>query len=86
MKAAKESATYGVTEQISEFISLVGIGFHPDTDFKDYVFTVSGEPIFNSQAIKKLNAQLQECFDLCTKYDLDIYEISLNLVQPILSA
>jgi hypothetical protein len=31
--SAKECAIYGVTEEIKWFSILLGIGFHPDTDF-----------------------------------------------------
>ena len=33
---------------------------------------------------KKLDRRLEECFALCKKYNLDIYEISLQLIKPLI--
>lgn len=78
----KEAALYGVTEQLKEFITKIGRGFHPDDDFGDYI-NVNGDcsQIFTDEEIKTMNAQLQECHDMCEIYGLDIYGISLNLMS-----
>lgn len=82
---AKECALHGVKEQIKYFVAMLSIGFHPDTDFNDYVNIKTGRRIFSKPLAKRCNAQLEECFAMCEKYGLDIYEISLNAVNEIMA-
>jgi len=83
--SAKDCAIHGVTEEIKYFVSLVGIGFHPDTDFEEYLNYRGTKPRFGKRLIKTLNARLDECFDMCKKYDLDIYGISMEVVKPLIN-
>lgn len=78
---AEECAKHGVTEEIKFFISLIGLGFHPDTDFKDYI-SGKGQRKINGHYVSKLNARLDEAFALCEKYNIDIYEICLDIIKP----
>lgn len=84
--SAKECAEHGVKAEIKEFVSLIGIGFHPDTDFSDYVSNADDKPVFLKRTAKKLNTRLDECFDMCVKYNLDIYEISMEEMKPLMEA
>lgn len=76
---AKECALHGVTEELKKMTQDVGIGFHPDTDFNDYISVYTGKRLFFKKTAKVLNARLQECFDLANKYELDVYEIALSV-------
>lgn len=78
---AKESALHSVTEEIKYFVSLVGIGFHPDTDFEHYAGNFE---LFSAKKARELNMRLTQCFAMCKKYDLDIYAIALNEVKKCL--
>lgn len=40
--SAKECALHGITEEIKYFVSIVGIGFNPDTSFHEYVWSAKG--------------------------------------------
>lgn len=82
--SAKECAEHGVKEEIKYFVSLLGIGFHPDTDFKDYINAIDNGPHFFKSTAKLLNKRLDECFDMCDKYELDIYEIAMEVMKPLL--
>lgn len=81
---AKRAALHGVTVEISFFVSLVGIAFHPDTRFQDYTFLNSQRKVFSAKECRNLNARLTECFDMCRIYSIDIYELSFNQIKPLL--
>jgi hypothetical protein len=88
MKTDTECAIHGVTEEIKFFVSIVGIGFNPDTDFADYVIVDAPrgfEKLCSRRAAAQMNRRLNECFAMCEKYNLDIYEISLSIVQPLIN-
>jgi len=48
-----------------------GVNMHPDNDFDDY------KGISRLSAVH-LNVYMEECFTLCRKMDIDIYEIAQN--------
>ena len=79
---AKECAIHGVTEEIKYFISITGIGFHPDTDFCDYIDKHTKQKWFIQREAARLNKRLDECHAMCEKYDIDIYEISHTIMKP----
>lgn len=79
--SAKECAEHGVKEEIKYFVSLIGLGFHPDTDFRHYSVN---HDMFSNREATKLNRRLNECFDMCEKYELDIYEITMEVMKPLL--
>lgn len=62
----------------------LGIGFHPDTDFTEYIFKEgkkAGKRIFTDSEAVELNKTLQECFEQCKKHNLDIKELWLPKFQ-----
>lgn len=77
---AKECALHGVTEEIKYLVNKVGIGFHPDTEFSEYINS-RGKKAFFKYQVHELNARLAECWDLCDKYDLDLYGITLDVIR-----
>jgi hypothetical protein len=82
--SAKECVLYGINKELKYFVVLVGLAFHPDTDFTDYTKIPSGLPVFRGKFAKNLNSRLDECHALCTRYGIDIYELSLNHIKPLL--
>ena len=50
------------------------VNFHPDTPFSDYV-TPTGSKLFSQRECTELEKILQACFEICDRYDEDIYEI-----------
>jgi hypothetical protein len=77
--SAKECAEHGVKQELKSFYSTLGLAFHPDTDFADYISNADDKPIFSKRTAKKLNARLDECFDMCEKYELDIYGLAIEV-------
>lgn len=78
---------------VREFLGLcldslgLGIGFHPDTRFEDYIFKDGkrkNKPCFTKEEAEELNKTLEECFDQCKKLKLDIYAIALEIMEPLI--
>lgn len=55
----------------------LGLGFHPDSDFHDYV--CNGKRVFTIPQANMLNNQLLNIFDRFEARGLDIYEYVVNL-------
>lgn len=81
-------------EMVAHFIKCciydlnLGIGFHPDTDFNDYIYKSGKQEnmrCFCQSDAMHLNWHIEQCFDECNKLDLDIYEIALEIAQPLLN-
>ncbi len=58
----------------------LGLNFHPDTPFKDYV-TRDGIPCFNLVQCGKLNVMLFKCFKVCLRSSADIYELCVEVME-----
>ena len=58
----------------------LGMGFHPDNDFADYI-KENGEKIFSDDEAKTLNETTNKCFAICEKQNADIYAFALNIYQ-----
>ena len=78
MKTDKECTVYGVTVQLRSFIDLLGAGFHPDTDFSDYV-DAAGKPVFSKRGADLNNREIADCFSMCRRFNIDLYEIAANI-------
>ena len=62
------------------------LNFHPDDDFSLYVNYETKEPIFSPEEAAKYNAFMNECFDVCEKANVDIYEVMGEYLQKIVIA
>ena len=56
----------------------LGMGFHPDDDFSDYM-KENGEKMFSNDDAKILNIMTSKCFDICEKQNTDIYALALSI-------
>lgn len=67
---------------IEQFVNMIGGGFHPDTEFQNYVTIVNGEtvPMFSKEDSKTLNKVLEECFNTLGE---EIYNIGLNQILKL---
>lgn len=59
-----------------------GLSFHPDDDFNDYVNYSSQQPSYNVEDADLRNKLMNQCFEICEKEEVDIYEIMLSVVLP----
>lgn len=55
-----------------------GLSFHPDDDFKDYINFANNKPSYTNEEAEIRNELMNECFDVCEKEGLDIYEIMME--------
>jgi hypothetical protein len=57
------------------------LSFHPDDDFRDYVNFETQEAFYtNEEAILK-NKMMNDCFEVCKKNKVEIYELLLPIIQ-----
>jgi hypothetical protein len=62
----------------------LGKGFHPDTDFEDYVIIggqEEGKRFFTDEEAKMLNDTMSDAFEECKNHGVDIYEIALEITN-----
>lgn len=62
----------------------LGIGFHPDTNFNEYITSKNNKRVFTKSEAEELNNTLAECFEQCDKLKLDIYGLALEVCEPLL--
>lgn len=71
----------GSLEDVTAFISFLqdclGLGYHPDTPFEDYI-AANDKPTFTAEQAKILNELMEACFSICDQNNKDIYEIGLD--------
>lgn len=71
-------------EEVKEFachiINDLGIMFHPDDDFSEYVNFETGNPCFSECEAKMYNHLMEECFGVCGEDD-EIYDITFPVLQ-----
>ena len=63
----------------TECIKLLGSGFHPDTDFVNYINLRNGKRLFKIRDCKSYNLKMSQSFDFCNTNDLDLYEIAYEV-------
>lgn len=56
-----------------------GVSFHPDDDFNDYVFFKENRPCYTADDAALRNRLMDECFALCEKEGIEIYEFMLAI-------
>ena len=56
----------------------LGLSFHPDDSFDLYIDANTGERVFDDEAASILDTRMDECFEVCEKANVDIYEIGMD--------
>jgi hypothetical protein len=56
-----------------------GVSFHPDDDFNDYVNFKEHKPTYTKEEAQKRNQLMDQCFEVCEKEGVDIYDIMLEV-------
>jgi hypothetical protein len=70
-----EITTIEHVEQFKNELVSKGCIFHCDDDFNDYINLDTRERSFTPDEADSLNDQMSQCFAVCEKLGLDIYEI-----------
>ena len=56
----------------------LGINFHPDDDFKDYINYETGNRSMDDEQVRLYNRLMSEAFDVCGD---EVYEIGCDLLR-----
>jgi len=56
-------------------VNVEKVNFHPDDDFKDYINYKTKEATYTEKDAQERNRLMDECFKICEKEGVDIYEI-----------
>ena len=70
-----------VTDFTVYLVHNVKVNIHPDTPFEDYVNLDNGNPTFSKDDIIIGNKLMKQCFDVCAKNDIDIYELMNDISE-----
>jgi hypothetical protein len=57
-----------------------GVSFHPDDNFNDYVNFATNEQIYTDIEAERRNVLMNQCFEVCEKEDMDIYDFMLEIL------
>lgn len=69
-----------VTTFFHHLILEENLNFHPDEDFRNYVHLDTGLPSYSEEEAELRNHLLDECFDVCERYQADIYQIGIEIL------
>jgi hypothetical protein len=61
----------------TEILPTLGLGFHADTPFEDYIDR-NGEQTYSAIDSERLNALMDIAIEICEEAGLDIYEVSME--------
>ena len=67
---------------LEECVKIVGTGFHPDTQFSDYIDVVSGLDTF-AENPGYLDDKIDKCFDYFEISNEDLYQYVFSLIKKI---
>lgn len=73
---------YEITDHdfLKHCVLRLGLAFHPDTDFHDYIQS-NGKRVYSIPAANMLNNEMLNVFDRFEARGLDIYEYVMNLPE-----
>jgi hypothetical protein len=66
-------------ETFAKHIIAESVSFHPDDDFNDYVNLNENKPCYSKQDADFRNELMSQCFGICAKAGVDIYDLMLEV-------
>jgi len=69
-----------INELVNESPYSLGIAFHIDTPFTDYI-NFKKKQIFTNKEALRLQVMLERCLDICDIEEVDIYAITLEVME-----
>ena len=63
----------------SKELILEGTNFHPDDDFANYINIDTNQPAYTPEASELRNKLVNQCFDVCEKENVDIYDFTMEV-------
>lgn len=77
-------------QDVQKFFSFIvydlGINFHIDTPFSDYVYNYNDKPCFTKKEALKFQIMLEKAIDICNANGVDEYEIALNTLESFINS
>lgn len=58
----------------------LGLAFHPDDPFEDYIYLDSGKPVYSDKAATLLTVLIEQAFEICQKEKKDIYALMGRII------
>ena len=58
----------------------IGLGFHPDDPFEDYINIKTGEATYKPEKAQLRNDLIEQAFNICRKKNKDIYEVKGRII------
>lgn len=78
------------TQDVQRFFEYIvydlGINFHIDTPFSDYVYNYNDKPCFSKREALRLQVMMEKSFQVCESQNVDIYEIALDTLQSFIKS
>jgi hypothetical protein len=68
-----------VIEFFKHLIYDIGVNFHPDDSFHDYINNETKEPTMDSEEADKYDALMEDCFKVCDNNEKDIYTLAIEV-------
>ena len=62
---------------IRECTEKLGLGFHPDTPFEDYINVETEQPTFTPEESAEWQRKMDLAMEWCKEHHQDIYELSV---------
>ena len=59
----------------SQLVNDENLSFHPDDNFSDYINFETNKFIYSDEKAVLLNKMMEQCFEVCLKQNVDIYEL-----------
>jgi hypothetical protein len=83
MKNTKIRNIDDVKSFFTHLLDVESLNFHPDDDFENYICLEGPHartPSYTPEEAALRNAMMVECFEVCKRAGVDIYDIGYNLV------
>ena len=62
-------------------VQVENLSFHPDDDFNDYINLETQKASYSEEDARLRNKLMKDCFIVCEKNNVEIYEILLPIIQ-----
>lgn len=68
---------------VESAMTAIGLGFHPDTDFAEYIHGETGRPLFSHDDSLILNWQIVRAGELLAGEEEDVCDVCIRLAQAL---
>lgn len=70
----------------THLVQVERLSFHPDDDFRDYINVENQKAFYTEEEALLRNKLMNECFEVCKRENVELYEILLPIItEPSLT-